>query len=49
MLKPKEQKLSKVNAPFIDEISGLAIVKILDGVTCSTVNLQINSCKTELH
>ena len=30
MLNPKEQKLIKVNAPFIDEISGLAIIKILD-------------------
>ena len=39
ILKPKEQKIIKVNASFIDEISGLAIVKILDGVTCSTVLL----------
>ena len=30
MLKPKEQKLIKVKAPFTDEILGLAIVKILD-------------------
>ena len=28
ILKPKEQKLIKVKAPFIDEISGLAIIKI---------------------
>ena len=27
ILKPNEQKLIKVKAPFIDEISGLAIVK----------------------
>ena len=27
VLKPKEQKLIKVKAPFIDKISGLAIVK----------------------
>ena len=27
VLKPKEQKLIKVEAPFIDEISGLAIIK----------------------
>ena len=26
----------KVKAPFIDEISGLAIIKILDGTTYST-------------
>ena len=37
VLKPKEQKLIKVKAPFIDEISGLAIVKILDGSTYSTM------------
>ena len=27
ILKPNKQKLIKVNVPFIDEISGLAIVK----------------------
>ena len=37
ILKPKEQKLIKVKAPFIDEISGLAIIKILDGSTYSTM------------
>ena len=36
VLKPKEQKLIKVKAPFIDEISGLAIIKIIDGSTYST-------------
>ena len=36
ILKPKEQKLIKVKAQFIDEISGLAIVQILDGGTHST-------------
>ena len=30
VLKPKEQKLIKIEAPFVDEISGLAIVKILN-------------------
>ena len=30
ILKPKEQKLIKVQAPFIDEISELVIIKILD-------------------
>ena len=30
ILKPKEQKLIKIEAQSIDEISGLAIVKILD-------------------
>ena len=29
--KTKEQKIIKVKAPFIDEISGLAIIRIVDG------------------
>ena len=33
ILKPDEQKLVKVRAPFIDEISGLAIIKVIDGST----------------
>ena len=33
ILKSNEQKLVKVKAPFMDEISGLAIIKILDGGT----------------
>ena len=37
VLKLKEQKLIKVKAPFIDEISGLAIIKILDRNTYSTM------------
>ena len=41
VLKPKEQKLIKVKAPFIDEISGLAIIKILDGSTYSTMLLKL--------
>ena len=43
ILKPKEHKLIKVKTPFIDEISGLAIVKILDGGTHSTllINLKL--------
>ena len=36
ILKPNKQKLVKVMAPFIDEISGMALVKILDGGTYST-------------
>ena len=40
-LKPKEQILIKVNVPFIDEILGLAIVKILDGTTHSTILLKV--------
>ena len=30
ILKPKEQKFIKVEAPCVDEISGLAIIKVLD-------------------
>ena len=41
MLKPREQKLIKVKAPFIDKISGQAIIKILDGRTCSTMLLKL--------
>ena len=29
-LKPKEQQFIKTEVPFVDEISGLAIVKMLD-------------------
>ena len=35
ILKPDEQKLVKVKTPFIDEISGLAIIKIIDRKTNS--------------
>ena len=38
-LKPKEQKLIKVKALSIDDISGLAINKVLDGSTYSTIML----------
>ena len=41
MLKSKEQDLIKVKAPFINEISGLAIIKILDGSTYSTMLLKL--------
>ena len=41
ILKPKEQKLIKVTPPFIDEMSGLAIVEILDGVTHSTLLIKL--------
>ena len=41
VLKPKEQKMIKVEAPFIDEISGLATIKILDGSTHSTMLIKL--------
>ena len=36
ILKPNKQKFIKAKAPFIDKISGLAIVKIFDRGTHST-------------
>ena len=41
ILKPDEQKLVKVKAPFIDEISGLAIIKIINGGTYSTLLIKL--------
>ena len=48
ILKPKEQKLIKVKVPFIDEILGLAIVKILDGGTHSTLLIKFMQNKAIL-
>ena len=39
-MKPKEQKLIKIEAPFAVEISGLAIVKILDRKAQNTMMLK---------
>ena len=41
VLKLKEQRLIKVKAPFIDEISGLAIIKVLDENIQSTMMLKL--------
>ena len=41
ILKPKEQRLIKVKGPFVDEISGMAIIKILDGGTYSTLLIKL--------
>ena len=41
ILKPDEQKLVKVKAVFIDEISGLAIIRIIDGKTNSTLLIKL--------
>ena len=40
-LKPDEQKLVYVRTPFVDEISGLAIIKIIDGKTNSTLLIKL--------
>ena len=41
ILKPDEQKLVKVRAPFLDKIMGLAIIKIIDGRTNSTLLIKL--------
>ena len=41
ILKPDEQKLVKVRAPFVDDISGLAIIKIIDGRTNSNLLIKL--------
>ena len=41
VLKPKEQRLIKVEAPFIDKISRLAIIKVLDKNVQSTMMLKL--------
>ena len=41
ILKPDEQKLVKVKAPFVDKISGLAIIKIIDGSTYATLFVKL--------
>ena len=50
VLKPNEEKLVKVKAPFADEISGMAIIKILDSSTYSThlIKLKITRNKAVL-
>ena len=41
ILKLNEQKLVKVKAPFVDEISGMAIIIIIDGGTYSTLLIKL--------
>ena len=40
-MKPKEQKLIKIEAPFVDEMPGLAIIKVLDKNVQSTMMLKL--------
>ena len=40
ILKPKKQRFIKIEAPFTDEISGLAIVKTLDKKAQNTMMLK---------
>ena len=41
VLKPNKQKLIKVEATLMHEISGLAIIKLLDNSTYSTMLLKL--------
>ena len=41
ILKPGERKIVKVEAPFSDEISSLAIIKLLDKLTHSVMVLKV--------
>ena len=41
ILKPDDQKLVKVRAPFVDEIMGLATITIIDGKTNSTLLIKL--------
>ena len=40
-VKPKEQKLIIVEAPFIEEISGMAITKLLDKKSYMAITLKL--------
>ena len=40
-MKPGEQKIVKIEAPFTDEISSLAIIKLLDKLTHSIMVLKV--------
>ena len=40
-MKPKEQKLIKIEASFVDEISGFAIIKVLDTKSQNTMMLKL--------
>ena len=49
IIKPKEQKLIKMTAPFIDEISGLAVIMILGMSTYSTMLIKLKfTCNTAM-
>ena len=41
IVRPKERKFIKIEAPFVDEISGLAIIKMLDNEEQCTVVLKL--------
>ena len=41
-MKPGEQKVVKIEAPFTDEISSSAIIKLVDKLTQSIIVLKVN-------
>ena len=45
IVKPKERKFIKIEAPFINEISGLVLVKMLESKEQCTVVLKLKFCK----
>ena len=45
VVKPKERKFIKIEAPFVDEILGLAIIKMLDTKDQCTVVIEVEICK----
>ena len=40
-MRPEEQKVVKIEAPFMNEISSLAIIKLLDKLTQSIIVLKV--------
>ena len=47
VLKPKERKFIKIEAPFVDEISGLAIVKVVHSKDQCTVVLKLKFVRNQ--
>ena len=47
IVKPKEMKFIQIEAPFVDEISGLAIVKMLDNKEQCTVVLKLKFIRNQ--
>ena len=49
VVKPKEKKFVKIEAPFIDEISGHVIVKMIDNEGRCTVVLKLKFVRKTVH
>ena len=47
IVKPKERKFIKIEAPFVDEVLGLAIVKMLDNKEQCTVVLKLKFIRNQ--